>query len=44
VAAVWLLHHLVARRFGAAAGLLAALVLAITQISVAVDRATIPDA
>jgi len=44
VAAVWLLHHLVARRFGAGAGLLAALFLAITPISVAVDRATIPDA
>ena len=33
-----------ARRFGAGAGLLAALFLAITPISVAVDRATIPDA
>jgi len=38
VGAIALLHHLVARRFGAAAGLLAALFLALTPISVAVDR------
>lgn len=38
VAAVALLDHLVRRRFGAAAGLLAALFLAVTPISVATDR------
>jgi 4-amino-4-deoxy-L-arabinose transferase-like glycosyltransferase len=38
VAAVALLYWLVRRRFGAAAGLLAALFLALTPISVAVDR------
>lgn len=38
VGAVALLYLLVARRFGAAAGLLAALLLALTPISVAVDR------
>ncbi len=40
VAAVWLLYHLVQRRFGAAAGLLAALFLALTPVSVAVDRSS----
>jgi 4-amino-4-deoxy-L-arabinose transferase-like glycosyltransferase len=38
VAAVALLYWLVRRRFGAAAGLLAALFLALTPLSVAVDR------
>ncbi|MGO8914783.1 MAG: glycosyltransferase family 39 protein [Stellaceae bacterium] len=38
VGAIALLYHLVARRFGATAGLLAALFLALTPISVAVDR------
>lgn len=38
VAACALLWHLVARRFGERAGLLAALILAVTPISVAVDR------
>ncbi len=38
VGAIALLYHLVARRFGVAAGLLAALFLALTPISVAVDR------
>jgi 4-amino-4-deoxy-L-arabinose transferase-like glycosyltransferase len=38
VGSVLILHHLVSRRFGAAAGLLAALFLAVTPISVAVDR------
>lgn len=38
VAAVALLYHLVARRFGPVAGLLAALVLALTPISVATAR------
>lgn len=36
--AIALLHHLVARRFGRAAGLIAALCLALTPVSVAVDR------
>jgi 4-amino-4-deoxy-L-arabinose transferase-like glycosyltransferase len=40
VAAVWLVHHLVQRRFGRAAGLLAALFLAVTPVSVAVDRSS----
>ena len=40
VAAVWLLYHLVQRRFGAPAGLLAALFLAVTPVSVAVDRSS----
>ena len=40
VAAVWLVHHLVARRFGRPAGLLAALFLALTPVSVAVDRSS----
>jgi hypothetical protein len=38
LAAVWLLYHLVRRRFGGPAGLLAALFLAVTPVSVAVDR------
>ena len=38
LAAIWLVHHLVRRRFGAPAGLLAALFLAVTPVSVAVDR------
>lgn len=38
VAACALLWHLVARRFGERAGLLATLILAVTPISVAVDR------
>jgi 4-amino-4-deoxy-L-arabinose transferase-like glycosyltransferase len=40
VAAIVLLFHIVARRFGAACGLLAALFLALTPVSVAVDRST----
>ena len=40
VAAVWILHRLVQRRFGAPAGLLAALFLALTPVSVAVDRSS----
>ncbi|HMH52310.1 MAG TPA: glycosyltransferase family 39 protein, partial [Candidatus Acidoferrum sp.] len=40
VAAVWLVHHLVGRRFGQGAGSLAALVLALTPVSVAVDRSS----
>jgi 4-amino-4-deoxy-L-arabinose transferase-like glycosyltransferase len=43
VAAVWLIHHLVLRRFGAPAGLLAALFLALTPVSVAVDRSGNPE-
>jgi 4-amino-4-deoxy-L-arabinose transferase-like glycosyltransferase len=43
VAAVWLVYHLVQRRFGAAAGLLAALFLAITPVSVAIDRSSNTD-
>jgi 4-amino-4-deoxy-L-arabinose transferase-like glycosyltransferase len=42
-AAILLVHHLVRRRFGAAAGLLGALFLAVTPISVAVDRSGITD-
>ena len=38
VASVWLVHHLVRRAFGVPAGLLAALFLALTPVSVAVDR------
>ncbi|MGE0719203.1 MAG: glycosyltransferase family 39 protein [Alphaproteobacteria bacterium] len=38
IAAVAILHHLVARRCGRAAGLLAALFLAVTPVAVAVDR------
>ena len=40
VASVTLLFHLVRRQFGGLAGLLAALFLALTPISVAVDRST----
>lgn len=40
IAAIVLLFHLVQRRFGAPAGLLAALFLALTPVSVAVDRST----
>jgi len=43
LAAILLLHRLVARRFGAGAGLLAALVLATMPISVAVDRSSNTD-
>ncbi len=43
VAAVGLLHHLVARRFGVGAGLLAALFLAVTPLSIAVDRSNNTD-
>ena len=43
LAAILLLHRLVARRFGAPAGLLAALVLAIMPVSVAVDRSSNTD-
>jgi 4-amino-4-deoxy-L-arabinose transferase-like glycosyltransferase len=40
---VALIHYLVARRFGRAAGLLAALFLALTPISVAIDRSNNTD-
>jgi 4-amino-4-deoxy-L-arabinose transferase-like glycosyltransferase len=40
LAAVWLVYHLVQRRFGPPAGLLAALFLAVTPVSVAVDRSS----
>jgi 4-amino-4-deoxy-L-arabinose transferase-like glycosyltransferase len=40
---ILILYHLVQRRFGLAAGLLAALILAVTPISVGVDRANITD-
>src|SRR5215831_8683336 len=43
IAAVALLYHLVQRRFGAAAGLLAALFLALTPVSVAIDRSSNTD-
>src|SRR2546428_343225 len=43
VAAVALLHHLVERRFGPAAGVLAALFLALTPVSVAIDRSSNTD-
>jgi 4-amino-4-deoxy-L-arabinose transferase-like glycosyltransferase len=43
VAAVALLYYLVRRRFGRGAGLLAALFLAITPISVAIDRSNNTD-
>ncbi|MBI4964982.1 MAG: glycosyltransferase family 39 protein [Desulfomonile tiedjei] len=43
VAAVWIVYHLVQRGFGARAGLLAALFLAITPISVAIDRSSNTD-
>ena len=38
IASVWLVYHLVQRLFGAPAGLLAALFMALTPVSVAVDR------
>lgn len=41
--AVWLLYGLVRRRFGAVAGLLAGLFLAITPVSVAIDRSNNTD-
>jgi 4-amino-4-deoxy-L-arabinose transferase-like glycosyltransferase len=40
LAAVWLVYHLVQRRFGILAGLLAALFLAVTPVSVAIDRSS----
>jgi len=43
VAAIVLLHHLVRRRFGQTAGLFAALFLALTPLSVAVDRSSNTD-
>jgi 4-amino-4-deoxy-L-arabinose transferase-like glycosyltransferase len=43
LAAIGLLYHLVARKFGASAGLLAALFLALTPISVVVDRSSNTD-
>jgi 4-amino-4-deoxy-L-arabinose transferase-like glycosyltransferase len=43
VAAVALIYHLVQRRFGVPAALLASLVLAITPVSVAIDRSNHPD-
>jgi 4-amino-4-deoxy-L-arabinose transferase-like glycosyltransferase len=43
LAAIALVHHLVARRFGAGAGLLAALFLALTPISVVIDRSSNTD-
>jgi 4-amino-4-deoxy-L-arabinose transferase-like glycosyltransferase len=43
VAAVLLLYHVVGRRFGAGAGLLAGLFLALTPINVAVDRTNLTD-
>ena len=44
IAAVWLLYLLVARYFGALAGLLAALALAVSPVSVAINRDNNPDA
>lgn len=38
VASIWLLFHLVKKQFGSIPGLIAALVLALTPVSVAVDR------
>src|SRR5262249_48419524 len=43
VVAVALLHHLVGRIFGPAAGLLAALSLALTPVSIAIDRSSNTD-
>jgi len=43
VAAVWIVYHLVQRRFGALAGLMAALFLAVTPVSVAIDRSNNTD-
>jgi 4-amino-4-deoxy-L-arabinose transferase-like glycosyltransferase len=44
VAAVWVLYLLVARYFGKVAGLVAALALAVSPVSVAVNRDNNPDA
>jgi 4-amino-4-deoxy-L-arabinose transferase-like glycosyltransferase len=44
VGSVWLLYLLVARHFGRAAGLVAALALAVSPVSVAVNRDNNPDA
>ncbi len=43
LASVWVVYHLVQRRFGPWAGLLAALFLAITPVSVAIDRSSNTD-
>ena len=43
LAAIWILYHLVHRRFGEPAGLLAALFLAVTPIGVAIDRSSNTD-
>jgi 4-amino-4-deoxy-L-arabinose transferase-like glycosyltransferase len=43
LASVWVAYHLVHRRFGASAGLMAALFLAITPVSVAIDRSSNTD-
>ena len=43
VGSVWLLYSLVRQRFGAVAGLLAGLFLAITPVSVAIDRSNNTD-
>jgi len=43
VAAVWLIYYLIRRRFSTPAGLLAALFLAITPVSVAIDRSNNTD-
>jgi 4-amino-4-deoxy-L-arabinose transferase-like glycosyltransferase len=43
VASVWIVYHLVQRRFGARAGLLAGLFLAVTPVSVAIDRSSNTD-
>ena len=43
VGSVWLLYCLVRRRFGTVAGLLAALFLALTPVSVAIDRSNNTD-
>jgi 4-amino-4-deoxy-L-arabinose transferase-like glycosyltransferase len=44
IGAVWVLYLLVARPFGRVAGLCAALALAVTPVSVAIDRDNNPDA
>jgi len=43
MASVWLVYHLVQRRFGMSAGWLAALFLAITPVSVVIDRSSNTD-
>jgi 4-amino-4-deoxy-L-arabinose transferase-like glycosyltransferase len=43
VAAVWVVYHLVRRQFGVSAGLVAALFLAVTPVSVAIDRSSNTD-